>query len=170
MRGSFDEWPTQYSHLQSPAPHMPVTLTLPDHYPYAGIAILSTFWLNIWQVSKVAHARAKAGIQYPQMYAEVAQAATSVNVMKFNCVQRAHQNTFEISPMVIVSTAIAATRYPVFAAAACSIWVVSRVMYTIGYSTGEPSKRNWYMSSTLGAAYVIALLCTANYTAWKAIL
>ncbi|KAI0795843.1 membrane-associated proteins in eicosanoid and glutathione metabolism [Abortiporus biennis] len=149
---------------------MPVTLTLPDSYAYAGVAILSTFWLSIWQTSKVGHARAKAGIKYPQAYAEAAQAAASVDAMKFNCVQRAHQNTLESLPTVIVSTAIAATRYPIFAAVACGIWVFARVMYTIGYSTGEPSKRNWYKSSMIGNSSTVALLLTATYTAVKAVL
>ena len=38
------------------------------------------------------------------------------------------------------STVVAGTKWPIFAAAACGTWVVARVVYTIGYSTGNPDK------------------------------
>jgi glutathione S-transferase len=36
---------------------------------------------------------------------------------------------------------ITALKYPVPAAAACGLWSFSRIIYTLGYTTGEPKKR-----------------------------
>jgi glutathione S-transferase len=52
----------------------------------------------------------------------------------------AHQNTLEYLPQVIVSTFIVGLKYPYLAAAVCGTWTVSRLLYTIGYSTGDPKK------------------------------
>lgn len=42
------------------------------------------------------------------------------------------------------STLVTALRYPIYATATCSLFTVSRVMYTIGYLSGEPKKvRHW---------------------------
>jgi len=38
-------------------------------------------------------------------------------------------------------TSITAIKYPVHAAVACGLWSFSRILYTIGYITGEPKKR-----------------------------
>ena len=74
------------------------------------------------------------------MYAETAQAAVDPKAMAFNCTQRAHQNTLEVLPMVISGTLITGLTYPVAAASLCAAWVASRIVYTIGYSTGNPLK------------------------------
>lgn len=52
----------------------------------------------------------------------------------------AHQNTLEWLPQVIASTLIVGVKYPCFAAAVCATWSVARVLYTIGYTSGNPKK------------------------------
>ena len=37
-------------------------------------------------------------------------------------------------------TLISGLYYPIPAAAACGIWTFTRIMYTIGYGSGEPKK------------------------------
>jgi len=147
---------------------MPVTFTLPDGIEYAGAAIVSSFWLVVWQTIKVGKARRQAGIKYPQLYAEAAQAASSNDVMKFNCTQRAHQNTLENLPVILASTAITATKYPILAASLCAGWVFSRVLYTIGYSTGDPGKRNLFQGAHGGGLLATLLLVSTTYTVAKA--
>lgn len=34
-----------------------------------------------------------------------------------------------------------ALKYPIPAAACCGLWSFSRILYTLGYATGEPAKR-----------------------------
>ncbi|KAI0784937.1 membrane-associated proteins in eicosanoid and glutathione metabolism [Abortiporus biennis] len=148
---------------------MSVTLTLPEGYAYAGTAIMSTFWLTFWQTTRVGRARVKAGIKYPQAYAEVAEAAASPEAHKFNCAQRAHQNTLEFLPMIITSTAVAALKYPIVAASLCGAWVFFRVFYTIGYCSGEASKRNKFGGAMFSAMSAVGLLGTATFTAVKLI-
>lgn len=52
----------------------------------------------------------------------------------------AHQNTLEWLPQVIASTLIVGLKYPVYSASLCGLWIVSRFLYTVGYSTGVPAK------------------------------
>lgn len=42
----------------------------------------------------------------------------------------------------LASTAVTAIKYPVFAAGALGLYQLSRIVYTLGYTTGEPAKRN----------------------------
>lgn len=91
------------------------------------------------------------------MYADAADAAKRPEAMVFNCTQRAHQNTLETLPMVIVGyvgglssnitklahyvllffrTLITGLRYPYLAAGLCGLFTLSRISYTIGYSSG----------------------------------
>jgi uncharacterized membrane protein len=72
----------------------------------------------------------------------------------------AHQNTLENVPVVVLTwvlfpsrvvmglitllatyrTLISGFRYPIAAAAACGLWSITRIMYTLRYGTGEPKK------------------------------
>ncbi|KAI9454166.1 hypothetical protein BJY52DRAFT_1123030, partial [Lactarius psammicola] len=92
------------------------------------------------QTSVVIRARDKAGIRYPQLYAEKAEQEASKDAKIFNCAQRAHQNTLENVPGIVLSTLISAIHYPTYAAIGCGIWSFSRVFFTLGYSTGEPRR------------------------------
>jgi hypothetical protein len=94
----------------------------------------------------------------PIVYAEKAETERSKDALIFNCVQRkwswiftsvrglitlstgAHQNTLENLALTLFSTLIAGLVYPKFAGAVCGTWSVARLLYTIGYSSGEPQK------------------------------
>lgn len=133
---------------------MPLVLSLPDEYGYVALAISSTFVLTTWQMMQVGAARGAAGIKYPQLYAEKAEAESSFAAKRFNCIQRAHANTLETLPITLATTAIAGLRYPVLAASLCGAWVMGRVLYTIGYSSGDPKQRYAYRNmlfSTVGS-------------------
>ncbi|EIW83550.1 membrane-associated proteins in eicosanoid and glutathione metabolism [Coniophora puteana RWD-64-598 SS2] len=140
----------------------PSGIVIPAEYAYVAGALASTIWLNIWQFLRVARARKAAKIDYPQMYAEVQQAKDRREAHLFNCAQRAHQNTLESLPTVLISTAIAGVQFPTYAAAGLGLWVAGRVLYTIGYSTGEPAKRS---RGTIGTIAMLGLILGASYTA-----
>ncbi|KAI0639979.1 membrane-associated proteins in eicosanoid and glutathione metabolism [Trametes polyzona] len=136
----------------------PAGIVLPAEYAYPVAAVTSTFYLLFWQALKVAGARKRAGIPYPQAYAEQSQVADNKAAYVFNCKQRAHQNTLELWPIVVGGTLIAGLRYPVVAASLCGTWVLSRIIYTIGYSTGDPKKRNLGGINYLNLLSAIGLL------------
>ncbi|KAG5647541.1 hypothetical protein DXG03_008894 [Asterophora parasitica] len=131
---------------------MPTTLAIPDGFQWVGASILSTVFVLAGQNAAVSKWRKRAGIKYPQMYAEKAEAENSKDALIFNCAQRAHQNTLENIPIVYVTTLLTGLKYPLFAASACTLWSVARISYTRGYLTGDPSKRSGglYVLGTLG--------------------
>ncbi|KAF4623124.1 hypothetical protein D9613_002169 [Agrocybe pediades] len=74
---------------------MAVIVTLPEGFEYVGGGLLSTAFLILGQSFLVSKYRKRAGIPYPQLYAEKSEAEASKDAYLFNCAQRAHQNTLE---------------------------------------------------------------------------
>jgi glutathione S-transferase len=122
------------------------TVVVPHTFPYITAAILSTAFVLIGQAAVVAKTRRVAGIKYPQLYAEKAEAEASKDAYRFNCAQRAHQNTLEYFPIILTTTLVTSLKFPILAAAACGLWSFSRIAYTRGYTTGDPAKRHSIVS------------------------
>ncbi|KDQ08884.1 hypothetical protein BOTBODRAFT_37580 [Botryobasidium botryosum FD-172 SS1] len=139
------------------------TLAVPANYPYVLLAVSAFPWLNIYQAVTVGRARKAAGIPYPEAYADRTVAAASADAMRFNCAQRAHQNTLESVPQVIFTTLLAGLKYPIFSASMGALWVFGRILYTQGYATGDPAKRN------RGFFQSIASIVLAGAATWTAI-
>ena len=59
----------------------------------------------------------------------------------FNCYQRAHQNTLETIPFFLALELIGGLRHPCVAAAAGGAFLIARVVYSLGYYTGNPKAR-----------------------------
>ncbi|THH06341.1 hypothetical protein EW145_g4147 [Phellinidium pouzarii] len=141
-------------------------IQLPEGYSYAVVAASSTIYLNIWQMSRVNKARKQAGIAYPQLYAEKAEVEASQSALVFNCTQRAHQNTLENAPHVILAMLVTGLKYPYVAAGFGGLWVVGRVLYTLGYSSGHPSNRN-ARGGILSTASFLGLILATTFTVGK---
>ncbi|EIW86911.1 membrane-associated proteins in eicosanoid and glutathione metabolism [Coniophora puteana RWD-64-598 SS2] len=109
-------------------------------FGYIMIPFMTLCWVLAWQTCLVEYKRKMAGVQYPQMYAEKAEADNSKTAYVFNCANRAHQNTLEVLPVILMSTIIMGIDHPVVAAMLCEIFALSRVFYTLGYMK-EPLKR-----------------------------
>ncbi|KAF7329928.1 hypothetical protein MKEN_00256700 [Mycena kentingensis (nom. inval.)] len=135
---------------------MPSTLTVPEGFAYVPAALVSTVFLLGGQTAAVSKHRRLAKIAYPRLYADNAEMAASPAAVKFNCVQRAHQNTIENLALIYMMTVVLGLTRPKLAAAGLASWVVSRVFYTIGYASGIPAKRN----SPLGSTFYFSSLCT----------
>ncbi|PPQ96358.1 hypothetical protein CVT26_005045, partial [Gymnopilus dilepis] len=131
---------------------MSFTVTLPEGFQYVGAALLSTVPLLLFQNRTVSVNRKKAKIEYPQMYAEKAQAESSRDAYIFNCAQRAHQNTLENIPILYPTALVSGLLYPIPTAIATALWTVGRISYTFGYVSGEPKKRGsiLYIVSQVG--------------------
>ncbi|KAI5121143.1 hypothetical protein M0805_007141 [Coniferiporia weirii] len=142
------------------------SIEVPQGYSYVLAAATSTMFLNAWQLFKVNGARKQAGIQYPQLYAEKTEAAASKQALIFNCIQRAHQNTLESTPHVLLAVLVTGLKYPLVAAGLGGTWVVGRVLYTIGYSTGDPGKRSYGSVGSLGML-APGLILSSAYTVYE---
>ncbi|KAF9269566.1 membrane-associated proteins in eicosanoid and glutathione metabolism [Marasmius fiardii PR-910] len=136
-----------------------IQVQVPEGLSLVGASLLSTVVLLVYQVSVVAKARGAAKVPYPQAYAEKAQEEASLEAKKFNCAQRAHQNTLEWIASVYVTTALSAIQHPKLTAGMLAGWTLTRIMYTNGYATGDPSKRG--RGSRLGFILQLGLLGTS---------
>ncbi|KAG7448872.1 membrane-associated proteins in eicosanoid and glutathione metabolism [Guyanagaster necrorhizus] len=145
---------------------MAATITVPEGWAWVAAALLSAQFLLSGQAFIVGRRRQTAGIEYPQLYAEKAQVEASKDAKIFNCAQRAHQNTLEFIPVVYSSTLLTAVCYPNFAAAACGTWVFGRILYTRGYITGDPAKRN-SQGGFIGSIAQIGLLIGSITSVFK---
>ena len=52
----------------------------------------------------------------------------------------AHQNTLEVLPQILLFQALGGLKYPTVTAGLAAVWVAGRVVYTLGYVTGDPKK------------------------------
>jgi glutathione S-transferase len=80
---------------------------------------------------RVGKARKAHGVTYPAMSGPDA----------FNCVVRGHLNTLENQPAALTLLLLAALFKPCGSAMAGAVWVVGRVVYFLGYSSGRPAAR-----------------------------
>ncbi|KAF8435834.1 hypothetical protein L210DRAFT_3484299 [Boletus edulis BED1] len=145
---------------------MSTQILLPESYRYVAGALVSVVWLMGWQTIVVNRYRSSSGIKYPQLYAEKAEAQASREAHLFNCAQRAHQNTLEHMPAILITTLVSGVKYPVLAASACAFWAFTRVLYTIGYTSGDAAKRN-SRGGFLGEIPSIGLILGSTYTAYQ---
>lgn len=100
------------------------------------------------------------------MYASKEEAETDKLKLIFNCTQRGHQNTVENYPAFLVLLLLSAVEFPLYSAICGSLWIVGRVLYMNGYSTGDPKKRYRGAIQYLG---LIGMLGMAAKTAFSLI-
>ncbi|KAH8119906.1 hypothetical protein DFH11DRAFT_1721808 [Phellopilus nigrolimitatus] len=142
------------------------SIEVPQGYSYVLAAAASTIYLNAWQMTRVGRARKQAAIAYPQMYAEKAEQTESKAAMQFNCTQRAHQNTLESAPHVILAILLTGLKHPYLAAGLGGTWTLGRIAYTIGYSSGDPSKRS-KQGGFLGSLAFVGFILSTSYTVFE---
>ncbi|PWN49507.1 membrane-associated proteins in eicosanoid and glutathione metabolism [Violaceomyces palustris] len=140
---------------------------IPQGYGYVVLSVIGSFWLVTFQSFKVGSARKAAKIQYPQMYAELAQVEKSKEANLFNCAQRAHQNTLENLPSFIVLTLLNGLFNPRITTVLSFGWVFSRILYSSGYYSGEPKNR--ILGAAGGFLSLFGLLGLATYSTFDVI-
>ncbi|OXA56885.1 microsomal glutathione S-transferase 3 [Folsomia candida] len=106
---------------------------IPSGYGYVVLTGVGSMFMVMWKAFQVGKARKEFKIQYPIMY--------SPDNNKFNCIQRAHQNTLENYPQFLALLALGGLEMPIFTAVGGWIWIAGKVAFAKGYYTGDPEKR-----------------------------
>lgn len=113
------------------------TVTLTKEHGYAAGVALSSWVVLQYMGVKVMKARQHYNVQYPVLYAS----ESDIQGKIFNCIQRGHQNTLENYPQFLVMLGLGSIKYPLISSIGGGIWLLGRVVYFQGYSTGQPEKR-----------------------------
>merc|ERR1711978_315732 len=117
----------------------PLMLDVPG-YGYVLLILVLTWFLLFWQGNMVGRARTKYKVELPTMYSDTE--------TTFNCYQRVHQNTLERVTVFLVLLLAAGLFNAKMAAAFGLVWLLARVIYSVGYYSGTPSNR--IVGSALG--------------------
>ncbi|CAF3427420.1 unnamed protein product, partial [Rotaria sp. Silwood2] len=78
-------------------------------------------------------------VEYPALYAPDSNPQGKI----FNCVQRGHQNTLENYPQFLLMLGLGSIQYPLISSIGGFIWLLGRIVYFHGYSSGQPEKRQY---------------------------
>jgi glutathione S-transferase len=110
--------------------------TLPHGYGCVVSVGLAGVFVNIWMAKQVGNARKELNVKYPLMYSPENNFDN-----KFNCIQRAHQNSLEFQPTFYFLLMTGGFACPCFASIFGTAYLVGRIKYFKDYSTGDPKKR-----------------------------
>ncbi|XP_048769191.1 microsomal glutathione S-transferase 3-like [Ostrea edulis] len=125
---------------------------LSGDFGYVVLVMIFSVFVLMWMGFKVGAARKKYEVPYPAMYS---------NDDRFNCVQRAHQNTLENYPSYLLMQVLSGLFAPKIAAVSGVIWCVGKIFYARGYYTGDPSKRIQGSFAYIGL--LIMLVCSVLF-------
>jgi len=123
-------------------------ITLDPAYGYVFLVLILSYFLSFWQGFMVGRMRTRLKVDYPAMYSDTEPL--------FNCYQRAHQNTLEKMPLFLILLLAAGVFNAKVATALGLFWIVSRVIYSVGYYSGMPKNR--VVGSLLSLLTEVALL------------
>lgn len=125
-------------------------ITLPAEFGYVGLVVAATFFMNFWHMMRIGSLRKKYKIEYPAM--------TSDKHQDFMYAQRVHQNNLEQLPFFYVNLLLAAAASPTTAAIMGTVWVIGRIVYSLGYYSA-PSYR---VPGAIGSSLTLAALAIYN--------
>ena len=135
---------------------------LPEGYGYIIFIAADSILINHWLGYKVVKARKQYNVPYPLMYSPDNQKDS--DGYKFNCIQRAHQNTLELHPTFMTLLLIGGLQHPRIAAGAGILFLAGRIAFAKGYHTGDPANRKWGTFGVAGLAVLFGTtLCFAAH-------
>ncbi|KAG0045839.1 Microsomal glutathione S-transferase 3 [Gryganskiella cystojenkinii] len=117
------------------------TIELDPKYGYTVFVALASMLLMVFFGYKVIKARAIAKVPLPYKYATPEEVQEDYQKHIFNCVQRVHSNSQEGYPMFLATLMFSGLEYPITASVLGCVWILGRIFYYRGYSTGDPSGR-----------------------------
>ncbi|XP_045596758.1 glutathione S-transferase 3, mitochondrial-like [Procambarus clarkii] len=110
-----------------------VSIEVPAEYGYCVLVAVFSIFMLVWKSAKVGGARKKFKVEYPTMYHKTND--------HFNCYQRAHQNTLENYPQFLFLLLLGGLYNPIVSATGGAVWCIGRIVYALGYYTGDPKNR-----------------------------
>ncbi|KAH7152984.1 hypothetical protein EDB81DRAFT_790195 [Dactylonectria macrodidyma] len=119
---------------------MPFILEVPEQYGFVIAVATSTFFINTLHVQLTSKYRKASGLKYPIAYASNELAEKDPKAYQFNCAQRAHSNFTENQTSFLGALLVSGLHYPVAAATLGAGWALSRVVYALGYTSGQGPK------------------------------
>merc|ERR1711894_262034 len=129
--------PIRYLVLQELSSHK-MGLEIPSEYGYVILTGTASIFVLMYKSIKVGLARKEFGIKYPKLYSDENEGNN-----KFNCIQRAHQNSLENYPQFLFLLATGGISHPVLSSIAGLIYLAGRLAFAKGYYTGNPENRRW---------------------------
>jgi glutathione S-transferase len=111
----------------------------PHTHTHSALALLAgaTAVFNQYCAIRVMKARKAEGVAFPTLYA----AGDSPSAVRFNCVQRGHQQFLENLPITALLVGLIAQLAPRLAVGLAATWLAGRVIYFNGYAAGDPKGR-----------------------------
>lgn len=131
-------------------------MEIPADFGYILFVIAGVVLLNAWQMLRIGRLRKKLGVEYPIMVSD--------KFPVFNCYQRCHQNTLENMPFFLATLVGGGLVYPFWSTMCGVVWIVGRIIYTLGYSTGKPKYRfpGFILSSIIAQLCLLGLTITSG--------
>ena len=129
-------------------------MQFPKEFPLALAGLALTGVAVTFNLFRAGSFRKEAGVSYPALYADDAEARVDKKKHQFNCAQRGAFNVLETYPQTLVWLAIAGLAHPRVSAGLSVAYSVGAVFFAIGYSTGDPDRRY----SSLGGIFRLAQL------------
>jgi len=142
---------------------MPISFTVADEYGYVVLVGVSSAVVMTYLGSRVIGAREKCKVALPSLYADQAEALKDKDKHLFNCYQRGHQNALESYAQNLMLLFVGGLKHPLISSGAGLVWILGRILYAQGYSSGDPSKRSRGSIQYLGVLTMLG--CTISTAA-----
>jgi glutathione S-transferase len=129
-------------------------MQVPKEFPLVLAGLSLTGVAVTFSLFRAGSFRKEAGVNYPALYADDAEARVDKKKFTFNCAQRGAFNVLETYPQSLVWLTVAGLSFPRVAAGLSVAYSVGAVFFAIGYSSGDPDKRY----GSLGGVFRLAQL------------
>lgn len=147
---------------------LPIALNGDFRYVLAASALLPA--IGFFHSINTLYWRAQSKTKFPLLFAdESVKVDPKIDAAKkrFNCAQKAHLQFTENVNLTLLAGWITGVSYPKEAAGLIAVWAISRFLYVLAYSTGEPNRR--MPPNFFNITSQIALVLSAIVTSFKAI-
>lgn len=128
------------------------SIVIPSDFKYVLASLSLIPFLNAYLDMNVVKFRKLAKVPLPNMFASKEEADKDPLKHQFNCAQKSALNFSEHVGGFIVSALVSGFYLPKFTGVFVTLWVVGRILYHHGYTTGDPKKRSIGFLGTLSTA------------------